>query len=84
MGHGALDNAGGFTVSVSGSVFMGASNSAAASWSGLPASQRYLGMAQYVINGSTVAGRTIFEVDATDPVPVATIAREPSVRALAR
>jgi hypothetical protein len=81
---GALDNAGGFKVSVPGNVFVGGTNSAAANWSGLTAGQRYLGMVQYLMNGSTVVGQTMFEVDATDPVPVATIARQPSVRAMAR
>jgi hypothetical protein len=77
---GAQDQAGNFKVSVPGSVFMGANNAAAASWSGLAAVQRYLGMAEYLIDGSTVAGRTIVEVDATDPLPVATIERAPRAR----
>ncbi len=81
---GAQDQAGNFKVSVAGSVFLGANNAAAASWSGLAAGQRYLGMAEYLADGSTVAGRTIFEVDATDPVPVAMVERAPRLRAGAK
>jgi hypothetical protein len=79
----AQDAAGGFKVSAPGSVFVGGTGSAAVSWSGLAAGQRYLAIAQYLMNGTTVAGQTIVEVDATDPVPVATTARAASVRALA-
>jgi subtilisin family serine protease len=81
MGPG--DSAGSFKVSVPGNVFVGGTNSAAANWSGLVAGQRYLAIAQYLMNGTTVVGQTMFEVDATDPVPVATTARAPSVRAVA-
>lgn len=64
-------------------MFVGGTSSAAVSWSGLTSGQRYLGIAQFLMNGASVAGQTIVEVDATDPLPAAARPRA-SARTAAR
>ncbi|MDB5745521.1 MAG: peptidase and in kexin sedolisin [Massilia sp.] len=63
------DVGGNLKVALPSSVFVGGTASAAASWSGLTAGQRYLGAIQYLM-GTTPLSTTLLEVDATNPVPL--------------
>ncbi len=64
------ETGGGLKVSVPGSVFVGGTSSATASWSGLTAGQRYLGAVDFLMSGTTTVGSSLITVDATNPVPV--------------
>lgn len=66
---GSNDVGGNLKVSLPSSVFVGGTASAAASWSGLTAGQRYMGAVQYLM-GTTPLSTTLLEVDATNPVPL--------------
>ncbi|NNG23786.1 S8 family peptidase [Telluria aromaticivorans] len=66
---GSADVGGNLKVGLPGSVFVGGTASAAASWSGLTPGQRYMGAVQYLM-GTTPLSTTLLEVDATNPVPV--------------
>ncbi|MFC5462378.1 S8 family serine peptidase [Massilia niabensis] len=66
---GRSDIGGNLKVTLPSSVFVGGTASAAASWSGLTAGQRYMGAVQYLM-GTTPLSTTLLEVDATNPVPL--------------
>lgn len=68
---------GSLKVTLPGSVFVGGTSSATASWSNLAQGQRYLGAVDFLMNGATAVGRTLITVDATNPVPVPTTEGKP-------
>ncbi len=65
---GTADTGGNFKASGPAIVYTGGTGTVATSWSGLDAGKTYLGAIRY-LQGSTVRGMTLVEVDATDPVP---------------
>lgn len=65
---GTADTGGNFKASGPAIVYTGGTGTVSTSWSGLEAGKNYLGAIRY-LQGTTVRGMTIVEVDATDPLP---------------
>ncbi|RZA29991.1 MAG: peptidase S8 and S53 subtilisin kexin sedolisin, partial [Lysobacteraceae bacterium] len=65
---GTADTGGNFKASGPAIVYTGGTGTVATSWSGLEAGKNYLGAIRY-LQGTTVRGMTLVEVDATDPLP---------------
>lgn len=74
---GTADIGGNFKAAGPAIVYTGGTGTVATSWSDLVPGKSYLGAIRY-LQGTTVRGMTVVEVDATDPVPPA-LATKPAV-----
>ncbi|MFN3789557.1 S8 family serine peptidase [Massilia sp.] len=74
------DTGGNFKASGPAIVYTGGTGTVSTSWSDLEAGKNYLGAIRY-LQGTTVRGMTLVEVDATDPLPAAQTSKPVTVAA---